>query len=60
MYKSREMFIAAQVKIISKTNGSLPVAIFTRWVVEHCSLEQLRVKVYIYIGFFFNKKKVFL
>lgn len=52
------MFIAAQMKIISITNGSLPLAIVTRWVVELCSPEELTGKAYIYIRGFFNKKGV--
>lgn len=59
MYKSRQMFIAAQVKITSKTNASLPVAVVTRWVVELCSPQQIKGKVCIYIGVF-SAKKVFL
>lgn len=51
------MFIAAQVKIISKINGFLPVAIVTRWVVELCSPEQLKGKVYIYMVVFFQQRK---
>lgn len=58
MYKTRQMFISAQVKIISKTNGSLPVAVVTWWVVELCRPEQLKGKVYIYTGSFFNKESV--
>lgn len=42
MYKSRQIFTAAQVKIISKTNGLLPLALVTKWVVEMCSPEQLK------------------
>lgn len=52
------MFIAAQEKIISKTNGSLPVAIVTRWVVELCSPESSEVKCIFIQDFFFNKESV--
>lgn len=58
MYKIRQMFAAAQVKIISKTNGSLPLGIVTRWVVKLCDPEQVKDKVCIYIRVFFNKEGV--
>lgn len=51
------MFIAAQEKIISKTNGSLPVAIVTRWVVELCSPESSEVKCIFIQDFFFQQRK---
>lgn len=57
MYKSRQIFIAAQLKIISKTNGLLPVALVTKWVVELCSPEQFEgavvgLGVFVGGGFF--------
>lgn len=56
------MLIAAQVRIVSKTNGSLPVVVVTKWVVELCSyaaLSNSKVECVFMCGllFFFKKQK---